>query len=184
VRLCLRHAIALCALWPCARPQAQTVRKIATLDSSILQSADSISKSEFERDRLGSITVALVAGPRVVWSKSYGFADSLKTRPADVNTVYRAASISKQLTALMLLDLADRGIIGLSDPVERYVPEIRRVKNQPSGAAPAVGVAPSNSNQPSNTTHSAPSAPSPRKRFHTKCRAGWSWARGSLPCSK
>jgi len=136
VRLCLRHAIALCALWPCARPQAQTVRKIATLDSSILQSADSISKSEFERDRLGSITVALVAGPRVVWSKSYGFADSLKTRPADVNTVYRAASISKQLTALMLLDLADRGIIGLSDPVERYVPEIRRVKNQPSGAAP------------------------------------------------
>ena len=85
---------------------------------------------------MGSITVALVAGPRVVWSKSYGFADSLKTRPADVNTVYRAASISKQLTALMLLDLADRGIVGLSDPVERYVPEIRRVKNQPSGAAP------------------------------------------------
>jgi CubicO group peptidase (beta-lactamase class C family) len=45
-------------------------------------------------------------------------------------TVYRIASITKQLTALMLLKLVQDSTVRLSDPVDRYVPEIERVRGR------------------------------------------------------
>jgi CubicO group peptidase (beta-lactamase class C family) len=134
--LSVSHVIGLCSVLPISRLHAQVATKLVTLDSATFQSADSIAKEQFQLDRLGSIGVAIVVGPRVVWSKSYGFADSAKTRTPDVNTVYRAASITKQLTALMFLQLVERGVVGLSDPVERYVPELSRLAKKPAGSAP------------------------------------------------
>ncbi len=132
----LLFAIGLCSVLPMPCLNAQLASKVVTLDSATLHSADSIAKSQFDLDHLGSIGVAIVAGGGLVWTKSYGFADSAKTRPPNVNTVYRAASITKQLTALMFMQLADQGVVGLSDPVERYVPEFARVGKKPAGAAP------------------------------------------------
>jgi CubicO group peptidase (beta-lactamase class C family) len=42
--------------------------------------------------------------------------------------VYRIASVTKQVTAIMLLQLADRHVVRLSDPATRHFPEIRQVR--------------------------------------------------------
>lgn len=44
--------------------------------------------------------------------------------PATRHTVYRIGSITKQFTAVMLLQLVEQGKVTLADPLERYVPEI------------------------------------------------------------
>ncbi|HZI27024.1 MAG TPA: serine hydrolase domain-containing protein [Gemmatimonadaceae bacterium] len=89
---------------------------------------DSIADAEFRKDSLGSITVAVVNGRELVWAKSYGYLDRRRTQRATPETVYRIASVTKQVTAVALMQLVDRKVVRLSDPVDGYVPEIRTVR--------------------------------------------------------
>jgi CubicO group peptidase (beta-lactamase class C family) len=77
-----------------------------------------------------------VAGPTLTWTKSYGFADMEQKRAASADTVYRIGSITKQFTALMLLQLVEQGKVRLTDPVEKYFPEINKVPKHRPDAPP------------------------------------------------
>lgn len=109
--------------------QAQPApRQVPTFDANALRLVDSIAEAEFRKDSLGSITIGLVSGSDLVWAKSYGYVDRTRQRRATPQTVYRIASVTKQVTAIMLLQLAERRVVALSDPVSRYFPEIRQVR--------------------------------------------------------
>jgi CubicO group peptidase (beta-lactamase class C family) len=97
---------------------------------------DSLVAAEFAKDSLGSLTVGVINGSGLVWTRSLGFADMRTRRPADRNTVYRIGSVTKPFTAVMLMQLVAAGRLHLSDPVERYLPEVRRITAKPRGAAP------------------------------------------------
>lgn len=101
-----------------------------------LQVVDSLVAREFAKDSIGSITVGVIAGSELVWTRSYGFADMKSRRPADRNTVYRIGSITKPFTAVMLMQLVEAGKVRLSDPVERFLPEVRNLGAKPPGAQP------------------------------------------------
>jgi CubicO group peptidase (beta-lactamase class C family) len=97
-------------------------------DSTTLRQVDSIAAAEFAKDSLGSIAVGVVSGRDLVWSASYGFLDRTRRQRATPTAVYRIASVTKQITTIMLLQLREKRVIKLGDPVDRYFPEIRRVK--------------------------------------------------------
>jgi len=97
---------------------------------------DSLVAAEFAKDSIGSITVGVVAGGDLVWTKSYGFANRATRKLADRNTVYRIGSITKPFTAVMLMQLEQAGKLRLADPVEKFFPEIRQVGGMPNGAPP------------------------------------------------
>ena len=97
---------------------------------------DAMVAAEFERRPVGSVTVGVVAGKELIWSKSYGDADMEKKIAADADTVYRIGSITKMFTALMLEQLVEAGKAHLSDPVEKYLPEVNNVKDRFAGAPP------------------------------------------------
>jgi CubicO group peptidase (beta-lactamase class C family) len=78
----------------------------------------------------------VVVGADLVWTKSYGEADMKNHVPARQETVYRIGSITKQFTAIMLLQLVQAGKVHLSDPVEKYFPEINTVKGRSASAPP------------------------------------------------
>jgi CubicO group peptidase (beta-lactamase class C family) len=127
---------ALTAALLCAAPAAAQTDSTARAQRNLLLWAerdgfrlvDSIADAEFRKDSLGSITVAVVNGRELAWAKSYGFTDRQRTRRATPATVYRIASITKQFTAIALMQLVDRKTVRLSDPVDQYVPEIRTVR--------------------------------------------------------
>jgi CubicO group peptidase (beta-lactamase class C family) len=96
---------------------------------------DSLVSAEFAKDSIGSITVGLIAGSQLVWTRSVGFADIKARRMANRNTVYRIGSITKPFTAVMLMQLVAAGRVQLSDPVERYLPEIKQIASKPKGAS-------------------------------------------------
>src|SRR5688572_10705928 len=102
----------------------------------LLQRIDSIAEAEFAKDSLGSITVGIVSGPNLVWTRSYGFADSARKVKASSATVYRIASISKQFTAMMLLQLVEQKRVSMADPVARFFPEIRQLRQPETAIAP------------------------------------------------
>jgi CubicO group peptidase (beta-lactamase class C family) len=76
----------------------------------------------------GSISVAIVHQNRIVWSRAYGYADKEQNVLADTSTIYRIGSISKSLTAFLMLLLVEKGLLKLDDPIERYLPEIIKLK--------------------------------------------------------
>ncbi len=101
-----------------------------------LATADSMAAAEFARDSTASMTVGIVSGGELVWTRSFGYADVRTRRPADRNTVYRIGSITKPFTAVMLLQLVHAGTLRLSDPIERFFPEIARVGGARPGDPP------------------------------------------------
>ncbi len=76
----------------------------------------------------GSISTAIVRKNEIIWSKAFGIADIEKNIPADTNTIYRTASISKPFTAFLMMQLYQKGIIDIDEPIEKYLPEIRNIK--------------------------------------------------------
>ena len=101
-----------------------------------IAAADSLVSAEFAKDSIGSLTIGVIAGSQLVWTRSLGFADMKTRRLADRNTVYRIGSITKPFTAVMLMQLVAAGKVRLSDPVERYLPEVRKLASRPPGASP------------------------------------------------
>ena len=101
-----------------------------------LEVVDSLVAAEFAKDSLGSVTVGVIAGSRLAWMRSLGFADMKARRLADRHTVYRIGWVTKPFTAVMLLQLVAAGRVRLSDQVERYLPEVGQIAAKPSGAAP------------------------------------------------
>lgn len=75
-----------------------------------------------ERARIPGLTVALAAESGRIWSHGYGVADVENEVPAKPETVYRLGSISKPITAVAVLQLAERGRLDLDAPVQTYVP--------------------------------------------------------------
>jgi CubicO group peptidase (beta-lactamase class C family) len=101
-----------------------------------LERIDALAEAEYAKDNVGSLTIGVVAGGELIWTKSYGWADAEQKIPATKDTVYRIASITKWLTGLMLLQLLGEGKVKLSDPVEKYFPEIKNVQGRPAKAPP------------------------------------------------
>ena len=70
---------------------------------------------------MGSVLVA--RGNEVVLDKGYGFADLEWGIPNSPSTKFRLGSITKQFTAASILLLEERGKLGVSDPVKKYMPD-------------------------------------------------------------
>jgi len=119
-----------------ARPQAAAPITVPADLGPAIESIDKLVAGELARDNIGSVTVGVVADDRLVWARSYGYADMEKKVPATVDSVYRIGSITKQFTALMLLHLVEQGKVRLSDPVEKYFPEVNQVSGRAAGTPP------------------------------------------------
>lgn len=76
--------------------------------------------AEFE---VPGVAAGLVSGGEVVWVEAYGDASLQPFRPMRPDTVFRAESISKSVTAWGVLRLVDAGLVELDAPVGRYLPE-------------------------------------------------------------
>ena len=66
----------------------------------------------------------------VTASDYYGSANLEEKQPVDENTIYHWASNTKPFTGIAIMQLRDRGLLKLDDPVTKYLPELRAVHNQ------------------------------------------------------
>jgi CubicO group peptidase (beta-lactamase class C family) len=78
-------------------------------------------------DLSGAVTVVGRASG-VVAHDAVGYADIDKQRPMEKETLFRIASMTKPITALGIMILADEGKLSPDDPVEKYLPEFKGQK--------------------------------------------------------
>jgi CubicO group peptidase (beta-lactamase class C family) len=136
VRPSILFAFVVSCVFPtllCAQDQFDSIR------SSI--------REKMQERMVPSIAVAVAQGDKILWEQGFGWADREKRIPADENTMYSLASISKPLTATALMTLVSAGRVDLDKPIDDYLgavklqarvgnaedATVRRVANHTSG---------------------------------------------------
>ena len=71
--------------------------------------------------------LALVRDGRVVLWDNYGLQNNAPDVPVDDNTTYHWASCTKTFTGIAIMQLRDRGLLSLDDPLIKYIPELAAV---------------------------------------------------------
>ncbi len=82
-----------------------------------------------DADIVGS-TFLFLKDSKVIDEKYYGSANLKKKEPVDADTIYHWASNTKPFTGIAIMQLRDRGLLKLDDPVTKYLPELRAVHNK------------------------------------------------------
>jgi len=124
------------------------VAAIGVLGQSVLVSAQSPSRDEaltaFSRqlrvdvaaDDVGGIVAGVMVDGDLVWAQAFGWADRDARTPMSTASISRTGSISKSVTAVLMMRLLDEGVIGLDEPVERYLPTFASIKDRRVDAQP------------------------------------------------
>jgi len=89
-----------------------------------------LASSAMSSARLPSLSLAYAVEADDPVARAFGLADVENAVPATARAVYRIGSVSKTLTAVTALRLAERGQLDLDAPVERYCPAFP-AKEQP-----------------------------------------------------
>ena len=69
-------------------------------------------------------------GGRIAAEEHYGLANIEKKQAVNADTIYHWASNTKPFTGIAIMQLRDRGLLKLDDPVTKYLPELRDVHNK------------------------------------------------------
>ena len=67
------------------------------------------------------VSVAVLEGGRIAWTKGYGVKDVDTGEPVTPQTLFQAASISKPVAATAALRLVEEGLLDLDAPVNDYL---------------------------------------------------------------
>jgi CubicO group peptidase (beta-lactamase class C family) len=77
-------------------------------------------------DKRGSpgMSLAVSQAGQIVYCRGYGTADLGRNIPNEPSTVFHAASLSKQFTAMAIMLLVEKGKLLLSDDVHAFIPQL------------------------------------------------------------
>jgi len=82
---------------------------------------DEVVNEEMERLHLKGVAIGIVGNDETIYSKGYGVSDSSNTQVTP-DTKFIIGSVSKSFTAMAIMQLKEKGLLGLSDPVKKYLP--------------------------------------------------------------
>lgn len=61
---------------------------------------------------------------RIIYEKSFGYADAAGRRPLTADSLFLVGSVAKNFTATAVFILKERGALALDDSVTKYLPEL------------------------------------------------------------
>jgi D-alanyl-D-alanine carboxypeptidase len=100
---------------------APTGNTHATRDAALARTFNEVLKRYEEGDDKAGIAAAVMMNGRLVWTGAAGLADRQRATRFETDTLVPIGSISKTLTAALLVKLAEDGVASLDDPVGDYV---------------------------------------------------------------
>jgi methyl acetate hydrolase len=99
---------------------AQNSQAQAALDTSL--------RSAVERKDVPGVVALVTDRKGVLYENAFGVADVATGRPLKMDALFRIASMTKPITTTALMQLVEQGKIGLDDPAEKYLPELKNLK--------------------------------------------------------
>ena len=88
----------------------------------IKECEDSITQ-KMVSDHIVGVSAAIIIDDSVIWKNGFGYADKENKIPMTVNTVINIASITKTFTALAIMQLQEKGLLDINEPLNKYLPQ-------------------------------------------------------------
>jgi len=87
------------------------------------QSIEDFLKSQISKDKIPGLQYYFFDKDSIIYSYLGGLADIKNQIKVIEKTTFNAYSVTKTFTALAILQLAERGLLNLDDPVSEYIPD-------------------------------------------------------------
>lgn len=96
---------------------------VASADSRKSPSPDleSFIRNEMHKANIPGLAAGFARDGVVRFAQGYGMADIAQHKAVTANTMFHIASVSKTVTATMIMRLAERGKLGLDEPIARHL---------------------------------------------------------------
>jgi CubicO group peptidase (beta-lactamase class C family) len=96
--------------------------------ASRLDRLDAVLRDDANQGAIPGAVTLVTRDGAVAYHEAVGFADRKEQRPMPLDAIFRIASMTKPVTAVAALMLMEQGKVLLSDPVSRFLPELRDLK--------------------------------------------------------
>ncbi|MPS75033.1 MAG: class A beta-lactamase-related serine hydrolase [Chryseobacterium sp.] len=97
----------------------------------LVQSSDEFfNKNLLQNKNIVGLSAAIIVNDSVIWSNGFVYADKLNKVPMTANTVVNMGSITKTFTSLSVMQLQQKGLLNINDPLNSYLRDFRpKTKN-------------------------------------------------------
>lgn len=82
---------------------------------------DSVINAEIRQKNIAGGVAYIIHNNKVVVDKAYGYADVSNLKPMQTDAIFRIASQTKAIISVAVLQLVEKQLIGLDDPIEKYI---------------------------------------------------------------
>jgi CubicO group peptidase (beta-lactamase class C family) len=89
---------------------------------------DSTLKAMVDSEKIAGVSALIVEKGQEVYFNAFGNADREASKPFDRKTIVRIYSMTKPVTGVALMQLYEKGLFQLDDPLSKYLPEYADTK--------------------------------------------------------
>ncbi|MGB8195110.1 MAG: serine hydrolase [Chitinophagaceae bacterium] len=94
----------------------------AQVNTKLSSEFDNVMKEKFSLNGPG-VTALVSRGGKIIYKKAFGLANVELNIPMETGNIFRIASITKQFTAIAILQLMEREKLNLQDEITRFIPD-------------------------------------------------------------
>jgi CubicO group peptidase (beta-lactamase class C family) len=117
--LSMKTILTLCWLLAASFAQSQSRQ-----DKDLISQIDKTMASEYQRVAPGCVLLIAKKG-KLLYEKGFGLANLELNVPMKPEMVFRVGSITKQFTAVAILQLVEKGKLALTDSIQQYISRFR-----------------------------------------------------------
>lgn len=91
-----------------------------------LPAIEKLFQEEFDKNHFPGLIYGIVVDDELIDFHSFGYTNLERKVPVTTKSLFRIASMTKSFTAMAIIKLRDDGRLRLDDPVEQYIPELKK----------------------------------------------------------
>jgi CubicO group peptidase (beta-lactamase class C family) len=126
--VCLLPFLAVAFSAAIAQSNAKTTGTSTGIDQDVLSKIPQRMKSFVDRQTVAGAVTLVAHGSDIVEFDATGMADAEAGHAMQKDTIFQIMSMTKPVTAIGIMMLAEEGKLALRDPVEDYLPEFKGVR--------------------------------------------------------
>jgi len=109
----------------------ENITKITFSDEGVIQTQNKTPLSErMEHYKIPGISIALVRDNKIEWKKAYGVLVAGKDTPVDNQSLFQAGSVSKFVTAMIVMHYVGEGVLDLDKDINVYLKSWKMPENK------------------------------------------------------
>ena len=108
-------------------PMADTAEEVG-LSSTQLALVETVTQRHIENGLLPGAAMLVARRGKIAWQKTMGYRDQDAKDPMRSDAIFRIYSMTKPIVSVAAMMLVDEGLLQISDPVSRFLPEIAQMK--------------------------------------------------------